>query len=226
MQLDGERYPFPTFPRGHLLLSSVEGEYPIFSQLKHRIKNDVFNRSWDMIEKGEREDHVVKSIKETLFGEIAELAQKLKYDVIPPDKMCPSVREIHRAWTKSAPTHTYPLRDYLCFILQEDDAYRFRVQWIVKYFNPNSIFMRIINPIKLFNKSLKMCEEAEVLGDMKERINLLRTILMVALRDSDIRRFFIRFIREVNWNKVALTKADKYHFRGKYFKVDYDVLNY
>lgn len=223
MILEGEKYPFPTFPRGHLLIGNKQGEYPLFSQLKHQIKNKVFNESWDMLERGEE---ISSHIKEKLFGEIANLSEGLKYDAIPPDKMCRPVREIHRAWTKTAPKHTFSLRDYLCFILQEDDAYRNRVQWIVKYFNPNIWYMRFSDPVKLFGKSLEMCENAEVIGDMKERIRLLRRVLLEALKDKSIRKCFIDFVREVDWKKVALTKADSYHFRGKYFKVDYDVLDY
>jgi hypothetical protein len=221
MQLEGEKYPFPTFPRGHLLLGNKPGEYPLFSQLKHQIKNKVFNDSWEMLQNGESEEEIVRHIKSKLFGDIAGIAEGLKYDAIPPERMCPSVREIYRSWSKIAPKTTFPLRDYICFILQEDDAYRMRFQWLVKWFD----FVKI-NPVKAFEKALRMCEEAEVIGDMKERIKLLRTILMVALKDEHIRTLFVSLFREIKWRKIALTKGDAYHFRGKYFKVDYDVLEY
>ena len=32
--------------------------------------------------------------------------------------------------------------------------------------------------------------------------------------------------REMDWNKLRLTPADKYHFRGKWFKVDFDRFAY
>lgn len=222
MRMEGEKYPFPTFPRGHLLFGPM-------SKLKHEIKSQVFNESWAKLEEGKPKEEVVKHIKERLFGEIAQIAETLKYDMLPPESMTPSVREIHRAWTKVAPGKTYPLRDYLCHILQEDDGYRFRVQWLVNYFNPSSWFAKLLGTkfiLKVFEKSLAMLEHAEVIGDMKERIRLLRRILLVALEDKTIQELFVKFAKEVDWNKVKLTKADKYFFRGKYFKVDYPSLEY
>lgn len=215
MWLEGEKYPFPTFPRAHLLFGHL-------SKLKHEIKNQVFNESWRKLEEGTPEEEIIADIKKSLFGEITEIAEKLRYDMIPVNKMTASVREIHRAWTKVAPERTYPLRDYLCFILQEDDAYRFRVQWLVKYFRP-SWFK---DPIKLFEKALQVMEHAEVIGDMKERIRLLRRILLLTLKDQSINSLFKKLVKEIDWNKVKLSKADSYHFRGKYFKVDYDLFEY
>jgi hypothetical protein len=49
---------------------------------------------------------------------------------------------------------------------------------------------------------------------------------LVCLEDKSIRELFIKLCREVDWSKVKLTKADAYHFRGKYFKVDFDLLEY
>lgn len=230
MQMEGEKYAFPTFPRGHLLVPGPNEKYPPLSRLKHEIKNQIFNETWAKLEEGVftpyGKNQAIRNIKDKLLGSIAELAETMRYEMLPPNSMTPSVREIHRAWTKVAPTKTYPIRDYLCFILQEDDGYRNRLQWIIKYFNPNIWYMRFFNPIKLFGKSLEMLEHAEVVGDMKERIRLLRRVLLFALEDETIKNLFLKFVREVDWRKVALSRADAYHFRGKYFKVDMDVLEY
>jgi len=214
MQMEGEKYPFPTYPRGYLLFGSL-------SKLKHEIKNQIFNESWRKLEEGENKEEIIKYIKNKLFNEIAELSLKSKYDMIPPQSMCPSVREIYRAWTKVSP-ETSVLRDYLCFVLQEDDAYRWRVSWLVNWFSP---FMKL-NPVKSFSYALKMLEHGEVIGDMKEKQRLLRRILLLALEDKNIRDKFIKLFKEIDWKKVKLTKADKYFFRGKYFKVDLDTLTY
>ena len=165
MQMEGEKYPFPTFPRGHLLFGNL-------SRLKHEIKNQIFNESWGKLENNIPKEDIISDIKAKLRGEIQDIAQTLEYDMLPPKSMCTSTREIHRAWTKVSP-ETHQLRDYLCFILQEDDGYRMRMQWLVNYFNPNSFFVRLFgrNLIQLFEKSLMMLEHAEVIGDMKERIN-------------------------------------------------------
>lgn len=222
MVMESEKYAFPTFPRGHLLMKDSDGNYPALPRIKHEIKNQVFNESWALLEEGKSNEEVVKHIKSKLFNEIAEIGEELKYDMLPVKKMTPSVREIHRAWTKVAPQSTYQLRDYLCFILQEDDAYRMRVQWLVPWFG----FIRLFSPVRAFRASLRVLEHAEVIGDMKERIRLLRRVLLVALEDKTIRKLFNDLFREIDWKKVKLTKADKYHFRGKYFKVDYGLFDY
>lgn len=214
MLFEGESEPFPTFPRGHIL-------YGHLSKIKHEIKNQIFNDSWYALERGENKIEIIKKIKHKLLNDIVDLAEESKYDMLPTNKMTPSVREIHRAWTKVSP-QTHKLRDYLCFILQEDDAYRFRVQWLVQWFG----WLMKLNPVKTFDYALKMLEHGEVIGDMKERERLLRRILMLALEDESIKAQFIALFREIDWKKVKLTKADKYHFRGKYFKVDYKYLEY
>ena len=83
-----------------------------------------------------------------------------------------------------------------------------------------------LNPVKSFAFALYMLEHGEVVGDMKERIRLLRRVLLLILEDENIKRQFISLFREINWSKVKLTKADKYHFRGKYFKVDLKYFEY
>jgi len=69
-------------------------------------------------------------------------------------------------------------------------------------------------------------EHAEVIGDMKERQRLLKRILLLIMEDAKIQDLFNKFYKELDWNKVVLSKADKYHFRGKYFKVDWDKFSY
>ncbi len=214
MKMEGEKHDFPTFPRGHILFGHL-------SKIKHEIKNQVFNESWRKLEDGWDTDAVIRDIKSTLFNEITVEATKSKYDMLPPSSMTPSVREIHRAWRKVSP-HTSVLRDYLCFILQEDDAYRFRVQWLAEWFG---WFMKR-NPVKSFDYALKMLEHGEVVSDMKERARLLRRILLLTLEDESIRNQFTALFKEIDWKKVRLTPADKYHFRGKYFKVDLKYLEY
>ncbi len=214
MLMEGEKYPFPTYPRSHILFGHL-------SKIKHEIKNQIFNESWKKLEDRENKQEIISYCKEKLFGEIRRLAEQSKYDMLPYSAMTPSVREIYRAWTKVSP-HTYPLRDILCFILQEDDAYRFRVQWLALWFG---WFMKL-HPVKTFDYALKMLEHGEIIGDMKERQRLLRRVLMLSLEDESIKKQFIELFREINWKKVKLTKGDKYHFRGKYFKVDLKYLEY
>lgn len=219
MWMEGEKYPFPGFPRGHLLFGNL-------SPLKHRIKNDIFNHAWKRLEDGDNEQDINDEIKGPILDKILAIGHDARHEMLPPDKMCPSVREIHRAWTVAA-DYVHPekrdkmlgLRDVMCFILQEDDGYRFRVQWLTNYFPKR-------NPKKYFDLALKAMEYAEVVGDMKERIRLLRRICNLVFKDEVMGTLFDIFVKEVDWKKVQLSKADKYYFRAKYFKVDYPNYDY
>ena len=220
MVLEGEDHPIYGFPRGHLLVPDGVKHGP-FSILKHEIKNQIFNESWWKLEKGLSREQVIQEAKQAI-NQVLEYAKPLEYDFMPPSKMCPSVREIHRAWTKITDNpKALKLRDILCLILQADDGYRYRVQWLAGWFPFIKWF-----PIRAIDKGLQMVEHAEVVGDMKGRIRLLRRVVLLLLEDPKIRDMYKAFFKEVNWRKVRLSAGDKYHFRGKYFKVDMDVIEY
>lgn len=222
MVLDGEDYPMWGFPRGHLLIPANE-QYGPLSVLKHQIKNQIFNESWEKLEKGVPKEQIIKEAWIAL-DRCLEYLEPLKYDLMPASTMCPSVREIYRAWTKVAPSErSLKLRDVTTLLLQEDDGYKYRVQWMAIWYPRIKWF---VNPVKLFDKGLAMIERGEVIGDMKRKIKLLRRVLGVLLEDKRVRSNFEAFFKEVKWNKVKITEADRYHFRGKYFKVDMDVLEY
>ena len=238
MWMEGEKYPFPGFPRGSILFTYI-------SKLKHEIKNQIFNKAWYALEKGVSEEEVVSGIKEYLFGGIKitdtskinqtqfemgeSLLEKMKLIMLPPERMAQMPREVWRAMTVLEKRHNNKrigiLKQILCFILQEDDSYRFRVQWIMQFFEP---FWRFSpkNSVKTFDFALKMLENAEIVGDMKERQRLLRRILMVCLKDKQIKGLFEELCSEWKWEKLKLSKADKYFFRGKWFKVDYPKYQY
>lgn len=209
MYMEGEDEPFVGYPRGHIL-------YGRLSKLKHEIKNQLFNESWALLD----EQKPIAGHIESRLTNIFALLDSMRYDLVPPSKLAPPIAEIHRAWTKAVPGETsYKLRDVVCFILQEDDAYRNRVQWLAGW-------IRWGNPLKVFDKALWWMEHGEVISDMKERQRLLRRVLMALLQDPRWRAAFTAFYKECDWKKVRLTKADKYHFRAKYFKVDLDKFEY
>lgn len=204
MLMQGEKFPFPGFPRGYLL-------YGKLSKLKHEIKNQIFNDSWAKLEKGVSDKEVVKDILVTLKG-IYELAEETKYDMVPAQKMCPAVRELHRAWTKAGVSPE--LRDIVTFIFQEDDAYRFRFQWVSPYLK------------KDFELAFVKLENAEIIDDMKEKSRLWKRIFLLLFRDKEIGPKFKAIFNEMDWKKIYLSEGDKYHFRGKYFRCDLEVLEY
>ncbi|MEK9208056.1 MAG: hypothetical protein AAB922_06210, partial [Patescibacteria group bacterium] len=140
MILEGEKYPFPGFPRGYLLFGKL-------SKLKHEIKNQIFNDSWAKLENGVPENIVAKEIKRDVLPKIYEILEQNRFDMVPYEAMVPAVKEIYRAMIKIAPEHKQFI-EMITYILQEDDGYRFRLQWIVTYFG----WLRFFNPIKSFER--------------------------------------------------------------------------
>lgn len=211
MFMEGEKYPFPGVPRGHLLFGSL-------SLLKHQIKNQVFNFAF--------KNKSITGIRGKVLDRIVAIATNLRHDFIPKQKMVPAVKEVYRALT-SVEQYIRPdkrqkmemLKEIICYILQEDDGYRFRVQWMMSYLNKK-------HPLETFLFGLDMMKEAEVIDDMKDRVVLWRTVLKMLLEDEVIQNLFKLFIVEINIKRVKLNKYDKYYFRAKYFKVDYDKYDY
>lgn len=85
-----------------------------------------------------------------LFGSLAKLKLVLKRkvfnvlheclpDMIPPEKMCPFVKELwekmelleHAEITEDMKSEIKNLKRVICFFLQEDDSYRMRAQWVL-----------------------------------------------------------------------------------------------
>lgn len=215
MQMQGEKYIFPGFPRGYLLFGKL-------SKLKHEVKNQVFNDAWALLEQGDTPEGVASYLKLDVMPRIYALLEEHRYDMVPPERMVPAVREIYDAWNRAGGSPQ--LRDLVTYVLQEDDSYRFRFQWMVPYMHPR--VMPYLDPVKLFERGMAWMEDAESIGDMKERVRLVKRVLLAILQDKENREFFTRLFREMNWGKVALSKADKFFFRGKYFKVDLDKFEY
>lgn len=218
MRLDNEKYPIEHFPRGFLLGESV-------GKLKHYIKNQIFNYGWD------NPDKVVQKLKGEVLDKIGEMMEERKLLVVPPEKMAISVREIWRVMMEIEKEFTgrkrqqlENLKKVLTFILQEDDGYKFRIQWL---FSRMPFFAKWRKDYaKDFIKVLELMQEAEVVEDMKLRIRLLKIVLIKILEDKTIRRLFNKFFKELDWKKMKLTKGDKFHFRAKWFKVDYPFYEY
>lgn len=211
MVFEGEDEIFPSYPRGALLYGSL-------SPLKHTIKNRVFNDSWKLLE-GYKDPS--KNIRDGL-DDAMKILDKGRYDIVPFHALVPPVKELWRAMTiveEKMGGHVRAVKELICTILQEDDSYRFRLLWLTKFFWRKPT-------IKDFDRALSFLEHGEMVGDMKERERLLRRVLLAALNDPRIRECFEMLVKELDWKKLRLTKADKYFFRGKYFKVDFPENQY
>ncbi len=216
LKMQGEDYIFPGYPRGSLLFGPL-------SPLKHTIKNAVFNEAWAVLE--EETDENVHDVIRRGIDRATAILDKGRYDIVPYESLVPPVKELWRAMTAVAEkmgkraTRVNAVRDLICFILQEDDSYRMRLQWICKFFGRKPT-------MKEFEFALSMLEQGEVVGDMKERQRLFKRVIEAALTDPIIRECFDLLVKEMDWKKLRLSKADKYFFRGKYFKVDYPEYQY
>src|SRR3990167_1211777 len=106
MEIQGEKYPFKGFPRGHILTGPL-------ATLKKEIKDMVFNQ---------------------IFGEIEKMYDGMKLNALPIEKCCPAVREMDRVFEKLTHMEVSDdmkgrinlIRKVIIFFLQEDDAYRYR----------------------------------------------------------------------------------------------------
>ncbi len=143
MEVEGEKYPMAGFPRGHVLTGPL-------ADLKHKVKNMVFNQ---------------------VFEEMEKMANELKMDMMPAERMVPAVKELWRVFD--------------------------------------------------------LVENAEVTDDMKRRINLIKRVICFFFQEDDAYRFRFQWMMErFDIKKMKLSKADKYYFRGKYFKVDHEKFDY
>ncbi len=119
MEIKGEKYPFAGFPRAHVLTGPL-------AALKHKIKNMVFNQ---------------------VFEEIDKMAKEYNSEMLPPEKMCPAVREMHRVMDDLENMEVVDdmkgriklIKKVLTFFLQEDDAYRFRAQYFLSHIDQSKV---------------------------------------------------------------------------------------
>lgn len=217
MKFEGESEEFPGFPRGYILFAGL-------SKLKHELKNQIFNEAWAKLEQGLSHEEIIQSIKSKLTGELDQYLGPCRYDMVPPSRMIPVAKELWRVLSKmeqQEPKLRF-LKETLTFLMNEDDAYRFRFQWFAELLRPRWYH----DPLETLKLALEELEQAEIVRDMKDKIKLLKRILLLIMEDPKINQLFQEFCKEVDWNKLKLTKADKYHFRGKWFKVDNQYFEY
>lgn len=234
MLIEGEKYPLYGFPRGPVLFGPL-------ARFKFLAKNLIFNEVWRRLEanqsEGEIMGYLLKDARPILLSEI----RGIRYDMFPPERLCPAVRELWRGMTEVEKRIENPqeredfktIKEGLTFFLQEDDAYRFRLQWVARYINPKNplrrFFYNVIRKPYSFKEEIKLIfkflGDSEITPDMKGRTKLIGRILLFLL-ESDLGERIEEIVKELNWNKMKLSKADTYYFRGKYFKVDHDKFDY
>lgn len=119
MQIEGEDESMPGFPRGPVLFSTI-------GKLKHEVKTRVFN---------------------AIAGDLKKLTEEMKVDMIEPDRMVPAVRHIWDTFelmetmevTEDMRDRIKLMKEVICFLLDQDDAYRFRTQMFLWLLNQNKV---------------------------------------------------------------------------------------
>lgn len=119
MELQGEKYPFKGFPRGHILMGPL-------ANIKKALKDMVFN---------------------TVFKEIEKMYDDAKLNALPIEKCAPAVREMDRVFenlvnmevTDDMKGRINLIRKVIIFFLQEDDAYRYRAQAFLQMIDQKKI---------------------------------------------------------------------------------------
>ena len=198
MVIEGEKYPLYGFPRGPVL-------YGPLARLKHMVKNLIFNEVWKLLEEGKTSEEVMEYVRSVALPLITQEIDKSKYDFFPLEKMCPAVRELYRALSRIGFDET--LRDGICFFFQEDDAYRFRFQWVAKYLNPRNVFRRIYRLITRRPYSfagemevvMNFLTESEIVPDMRGRIKLIKRVLFVFMQDKEFGELIEGMAWELDW---------------------------
>jgi hypothetical protein len=118
MKIEGEKYVYPSFPRGPVLMGSL-------SKIKHQIRM-AFNET--------------RAILQSLITEA-------KYEMIPPERMTASVRELWYAFEKLENAEVTEdmkgriklYKEVICMLFQEDDAYRMRWQWLMEHIDMKKV---------------------------------------------------------------------------------------
>lgn len=112
MEIKGEKYPFPGFPRQHVLIGGS------LEKMKDKLKKEIFH---------------------TLFEVVEDAAP----DMLPEEQLCPFVKEWWKVFgllenaeiTGDMKSQIRNMKKVVCFFMQEDDAWRFRVQWMMERMN-------------------------------------------------------------------------------------------
>ena len=140
MLIEGEKYPLYGFPRGPVLFGPL-------AKLKHLAKNLMFNQTWKMLEEEKTPEEIINYFFSVALPVIIQEIKEIKYDMFPPERLCPAVRELWRAVTvieESIPNARMKedfkiLKEGLTFFLQEDDAYRFRAQYFLTQIDKSKV---------------------------------------------------------------------------------------
>ena len=138
------------------------------------------------------------------------------FDYDDPNKFCPAVREIYYTGLNLIDSEDGKTAlNGLCMILEYDISYRFRVQDIVGELSKENLKL---NPSKEINRLIKIALERD--WSARDKVKVFARFARVMLwLFKDVRKFVIKFLTELDIEKVKLDEADRYWCMERW---DYD----
>lgn len=135
-------------------------------------------------------------------------------------RYCDAVREVYRAMSVGFPQETqaeaemrHMVRDLLCMILENDNAYRFRFQDIIAELDKDALTR---NPSKELVRLLSLMQTREKGQDVRDTWTLLKTFLpMYLLVNPQVRRAIVRMLCELDLEKIKLAKEDIFYCKPR-----------
>lgn len=119
-------------------------------------------------------------------------------------RYCTAMRELWRAFGKNE-----RLRDIVCMVLENDNAYRYRFQDIIVELDKVSLRK---NPGREIVRLLNVLQSRETHEDLVDTWTLLKTFIPPFLFiNRRIRSEVVRVLTDLDLEKVALSKEDKWY---------------
>lgn len=135
-------------------------------------------------------------------------------------RYCDAVREVYRAMSERFPEETVEsveirerVRDLLCMVLENDNAYRFRFQDIIVELDKEALRK---NPSKELVRLLSVMQTREKGQDVADTWTLLKTFLpMYLFVNTKVKKEIVRLLSGLDLEKVRLSKEDIYYCKPR-----------
>lgn len=162
-----------------------------------------------------------KELENTALDMLAEFHVRLREIKNKDEKYCKTVREIHRTLsTMGEPSkegekskHHEKIRDIVCMILEYDDAYRYRLQDIIRELKKGNLG----NTPKELNRLLDILSDKEGGEEvMAGKWSKIKKMLIILRFKKDLREKVREFLLRLNLEELEMDSGDIYHSKKKH----------
>lgn len=171
-----------------------------------------------------------KQAFETARGFVESFYEGMQPHMLKDNMWCQCVKEVRRTFDEVSKNSNdkklnkefiEKLKSSLSLLLEFDDAYRYRFQWVLAQFNKEE------NVIKEIKRLLLLVAEHEIEGEqypkkenrkyyrLRDRAVALSKIVTFLKLEKTTYRFIKEFIEEVDLKEIELSIEDKYHAVSK-----------